>query len=141
MENLSKIIEGILFVAGEPISFLDISEKLEIEKSEVEEAIKELATKFIFISAMLMPVCAFCHSTYFTLRSGGKTVVTFIFDSVYTWLVVIPVAYSLSHFTTWGIVPVFFCVQSLEFIKAIIGFFMVKSGVWLQNIVAEKETR
>jgi len=42
MENLSKIIEGILFVAGEPISFLDISEKLEIEKSEVEEAIKEL---------------------------------------------------------------------------------------------------
>lgn len=42
MENLSKIIEGILFVAGEPVSFLDISEKLEIEKSEVEEAIKEL---------------------------------------------------------------------------------------------------
>lgn len=42
MENLSKIIEGILFVAGEPVSFLDISEKLEIEKSEVETAIKEL---------------------------------------------------------------------------------------------------
>lgn len=42
MENLSKIIEGILFVAGEPVSFLDISEKLEIEKSEVENAIKEL---------------------------------------------------------------------------------------------------
>lgn len=102
-----------------------------------EEAIKELATKFIFISAMLMPVCAFCHSTYFTLRSGGKTVVTFIFDSVYTWLVVIPVAYSLSHFTTWGIVPVFFCVQSLEFVKAIIGFFMVKSDVWLNTIVKD----
>lgn len=42
MENLSKIIEGILFVAGEPVSFLDISEKLEIEKSEVETAIKDL---------------------------------------------------------------------------------------------------
>ncbi len=42
MENLSKIIEGILFVAGEPVSFLDIAEKLEIEKSEVEEAVKEL---------------------------------------------------------------------------------------------------
>ena len=84
-----------------------------------------------------MPVCAFCHSTYFTLRSGGKTIVTFIFDSVYTWLVVIPVAYSLSHFTTWGIVPVFFCVQSLEFIKAIIGFFMVKSDVWLNTIVKD----
>lgn len=42
MENLSKIIEGVLFVAGEPVSFLDIAEKLEIEKTEVEEAIKEL---------------------------------------------------------------------------------------------------
>ena len=101
-----------------------------------EAAIKELATEFIFISAVLMPVCAFCHSTYFTLRSGGKTVVTFIFDSVYTWLIVIPVAYCLSHFTTWGIVAVFICVQSLEILKAIIGFFMVKSNVWLNTIVA-----
>lgn len=42
MENLSKIIEGILFVAGEPISFLDIAEKLEIEKDEVEKAVLEL---------------------------------------------------------------------------------------------------
>ena len=102
-----------------------------------EKAIKELATKFIFISAILMPVCAFCHSTYFTLRSGGKTVVTFIFDSVYTWLVVIPVAYCLTHFTDWSIVTVFFCVQSMEFVKAIIGFFMVKSDVWLNTIVKD----
>ena len=100
-----------------------------------EQAIKELATKFILISALIMPICAFCHSTYFTLRSGGKTMVTFIFDSVYTWVVVIPVAYCLSHFTTWNIVPVFFCVQSMEFVKAIIGFFMVKSNVWLNTIV------
>ena len=39
MENLSKIIEGILFVSGEPVSFMDIAEKLELEKSEVEQAI------------------------------------------------------------------------------------------------------
>ena len=42
MENLSKIIEGILFVAGEPVSFLDICEKLELTKEEVESAILEL---------------------------------------------------------------------------------------------------
>ena len=42
MENLSKIIEGILFVAGEPVSFLDISEKLELEKDEIETAVKAL---------------------------------------------------------------------------------------------------
>lgn len=104
-----------------------------------EESIKELARTFIVISALVMPLNAFCHCTYFTLRSGGKTVVTFLFDSVYTWVLVIPVATVLAKHTTLPIAWVFFLVQSLEFIKAIIGFFMVKSGVWLQNIVEKKE--
>lgn len=102
-----------------------------------QESIKELARTFIVISAAVMPLNAFCHCTYFTLRSGGKTVVTFFFDSVYTWVLVIPVATYLAKYTALPIALVFFLVQSLEFIKAIIGFFMVKSGVWLQNIVEE----
>lgn len=104
-----------------------------------EESIKELARNFIVIAALIMPLNAFCHCTYFTLRSGGKTVVTFLFDSVYTWVLVIPIATFLAKYTQLSIVLVFFLVQSLEFVKAIIGFFMVKSGVWLQNIVDEKE--
>jgi len=103
-----------------------------------EESIKELARTFILIAAAVMPLNAFCHCTYFTLRSGGKTGVTFLFDSVYTWVLVIPVATILAKYTTLPIAMVFFLVQSLEFVKAIIGFFMVKSDVWLQNIVAEK---
>lgn len=106
---------------------------------ETEESIKDLARTFIMISAAVMPVCAFCHCSYFTLRSGGKTVITFLFDSVYTWVLVIPVATLLAKYTTLGIALVFFLVQSLEFVKAIIGFFMVKSGAWLQNIVKEEE--
>lgn len=106
---------------------------------ETEESIKELARNFIMISAAIMPVCAFCHCSYFTLRSGGKTVITFLFDSVYTWVIVIPVATILAKYTTLGITLVFLLVQCMEFVKALIGFFMVKSGVWLQNIVAEKE--
>lgn len=104
-----------------------------------EESIKELARTFIVIAALVMPLNAFCHCTYFTLRSGGKTVVTFLFDSVYTWVLVIPVATILAKYTTLPIAWVFFLVQSLEFVKATIGFFMVKSGVWLQNIVQKKE--
>lgn len=42
MENLSKIIEGLLFVAGEPVAFVDICEKLNLEKKEVVNAVKEL---------------------------------------------------------------------------------------------------
>lgn len=100
-----------------------------------EESIKELARQFITVSAIIMPVSAFCHCSYFTLRSGGKTVITFLFDSVYTWVIVIPIATALSKYTTLPIVLVFLLVQSTEFVKAVIGFFMVRSGMWLQNIV------
>ena len=100
-----------------------------------EESIKELARTFITISAVVMPICAYCHCSYFTLRSGGKTVITFLFDSVYSWCIVIPVGTFLAKYTTLPIAVVFFLVQSLEFAKAIIGYFMIKSGSWLQNIV------
>lgn len=102
---------------------------------KTEESIKELAKTFIIISALIMPVSAFCHATYFTLRSGGKTAITFLFDSVYTWVILIPFAYILSYRTELSIVYVFILVQGMEVIKSIIGFFMVKSGIWVQNIV------
>ena len=86
---------------------------------------------------MVMPLCAFSHCAYFTLRSGGKTIITFLFDSVYTWIVLIPFAYILSNYTSLSIAAVFFLVQFIEVIKVIIGAFMLKSGVWLQNIVVE----
>lgn len=100
-----------------------------------EESIKELARIFITISALVMPLCSFSHCTYFTLRSGGKTVVTFLFDSVYTWVIVIPFAYVLANRTALPVAAVFFLVQFTEIIKATLGFFMVKSGIWIQNIV------
>ncbi len=102
-----------------------------------DESIKALAKQFIVVSALAMPLCSFSHCAYFTLRSGGKTIVTFLFDSVYTWVIMIPFAYTLSHFTALPIVPIFFMVQFTEIIKVIIGFFMVKSDVWLQNIVED----
>ena len=101
-----------------------------------EESIKELARTFIFISAVVMPLCAFSHCSYFTLRSGGKTGITFLFDSVYTWLLVIPLAYLLANFSPLSIAMVFFLVQFTEIIKVTLGFFMVRSGVWLQNIIS-----
>ena len=106
-----------------------------------EESIKDLARTFISISALVMPLCAFSHCAYFTLRSGGKTIVTFLFDSVYTWILVIPFAYILSNHTPLSIAMVFFLVQFSEIIKVTIGFFMVRSGVWLQNIVGDSKEK
>ncbi|MBQ8379092.1 MAG: MATE family efflux transporter [Oscillospiraceae bacterium] len=102
---------------------------------KTHQSVKDLAGKFILISALAMPLCAFTHSTYFTLRSGGKTLITFLFDSVYTWVFLIPFAYVLSYHTSLSIITVFFLVQFTELIKVVIGYFMIKSGSWAQNIV------
>lgn len=98
--------------------------------------IKELATWFLRIAAACMPLAAFTHASYFTLRSGGKTIVTFLFDSVFLWGISIPVAFVLSRYTELHIIPLYLCCQLLEIIKCIIGFILVKKGVWLHNIVA-----
>ena len=96
---------------------------------------RTLAKYFIMLTAFFMPQNAFLHATYFTLRSGGKTVVTFLFDSVFTWVIVVPAAYLLAHFTGLGIVSIYFLVQGTELIKVIIGYLMVKSNVWVVQMV------
>ena len=101
------------------------------------EDVRGLAAKFITVSACLMPIQAFLHSAYFTLRSGGKTVITFFFDSGFVWVCTIPAAFLLSHYSGLPILPTYIICQSLDIIKSVIGFILVKIGVWLQNIVGE----
>lgn len=103
------------------------------------DEVKEMAVRFIQILAVCMPMSAFMNVSYFTLRSGGKTVVTFLFDSVFIWVVSIPVAYSLSRFTNIPIVPLYFMCQMVDIVKCIIGFVLVKKGVWIQNIILGEE--
>ena len=95
-----------------------------------------LAKYFIMLMAVFMPQNAFLHAAYFTLRSGGKTIITFLFDSVFIWCVSVPIAYCLSHFTGIHVLAVFALVQVGDILKCIVGFVLVKKGVWLQNIVS-----
>ncbi len=101
----------------------------------VDTSIRILATKLIAVHAFWMPFCSFSHCSYFTLRSGGKTLVTFLFDSVFQWVVVAPTAYVLVHYTGLGIIAIYFIVMGTELIKNIVGYFMVKSNVWLVQMV------
>jgi len=104
---------------------------------KTSDEVKALAVQFIIAQAIFMPQAAFMHAAYFTLRSGGKTIVTFLFDSVFVWCVSIPVAYCLSRLTDIPVIGIFAMVQIADWIKCVIGFVLVKKGVWLQNIVVK----
>lgn len=98
--------------------------------------VRLLARDFIIVTAIFMPQNAFLHACYFTLRSGGKTVVTFLFDSVFIWFVSVGIAFTLSRFTALPVIIIYTLVQVGDMIKCVVGFILVKKGVWLQNIVA-----
>ena len=84
-----------------------------------------------------MPQHAFLHAAYFTLRSGGKTVITFFFDSGFMWVVSIPFAFVLSRYTEFSIQTVYALCQGIEIIKSIVGLVLLKKGIWLNNIVEQ----
>lgn len=101
------------------------------------DQVRELATRFMWVVCITMPINAFNHGCYFTLRSGGRMMITFLFDCVYTWVVNIPLAFILARYTGLDVVLVYFIVQGSEIIKSIIGGTLVAKGIWARNVVDE----
>ena len=99
-----------------------------------DHEVRSLATSFIMVSACCMPMYAFENATYFTLRSGGKTFITFLFDSCFVWAFSIPLAYVLVHYTHMPITVLFLCCQMIEVVKCLIGYTLVRKGIWINNI-------
>lgn len=106
----------------------------------VTEEARELAKQTLAIAGLSLPIHAFLHATYFTIRSGGKTVVTFLFDSVYTWCVPAVLAWVLSYHTQADVVTMYFCIQFIDVVKLVIGLFMLRSDFWANNVVDAAET-
>ena len=96
---------------------------------------KRIAMHFLMAQAIFTPQMGLLHTTYFTLRSGGRTVITFLFDSFFMWVVSVPVAFVLSRFTDLYVVWIYVCLQMAEWLKCIVGVTMVRKGIWIKNIV------
>lgn len=103
------------------------------------DVIKDYAGDFIIITALFFPVQGILNSLYFTLRSGGKTFVTFLFDSVYSWALPVPCAFLLCKFTAVPILAVYAVIQAADLIKVVIGSILIRRGVWISNLAEEEK--
>ena len=101
---------------------------------DATESVRTLATQLICIAAIFLPFNGYTNAAYFTLRSGGQTLVTFLFDSFFVWVFCVPLAYILSRFTGLGILPLYFICCATDLIKSAIGAFMIRQGKWIQNL-------
>ncbi len=98
------------------------------------DTVRALAQDLILISAFVMPFQSFANATYFTLRSGGKTFITFLFDSGFMWICSIPLAFCLSRFTALPILPLFAICQLPDVLKCVVGSWMLKKGSWIHTL-------
>ncbi len=101
---------------------------------KTNEASKNNAAYFIRTSGFFLPAISISNASYFTLRSGGKTWITVLFDSVFVMCVSVPAVFILYKLglSIWVLFPI---VQSLEILKAISGLILLSKKVWVNNIV------
>ena len=121
----AAVMGGVLFLCADLFPML----------YNTTDEVRSLAASFLRVVAIASPLFAFTHASYFTLRSGGKTWITFLFDSCYLWVLSIPVAKLLAIGTAWPILVVYAICQYMDLVKAALGAYLLKKGVWINNIV------
>lgn len=99
------------------------------------DSVRAIAAGLICLTAVMMPVNSYNNAMYFTLRSGGQTFITFVFDSGFTWCVCVPVAWCLSRFTELPILPLYGICVGVDVFKIFIGKYLLDKGVWIRRIV------
>ena len=105
---------------------------------DVTAQVRSLATRFIITMGLFMPMYAASHASYFTLRSGGSTLMTFLFDAAYVWVINIPLARLLTYHTALPIELLYPLCELAGLTKLVLGILLVRSGVWVKNIVGHK---
>ena len=98
------------------------------------DAVRLLAEKMIIISSVMSFFHSYANAAYFTLRSGGKTFITFLFDSGFLWACSAPLAYFLSRYSGLPIIPLYMICQIPDMIKCLLGSRVLKKGSWIQNL-------
>ena len=101
------------------------------------DSVRQLAKGLIIISAIAMPLQAYIFPVYFTLRAGGKTMVTFLFDSGAIWLLMLPIAFVCSRYTTLHIFAIYALCNGMDLIKCFVGYFFMRRKDWIQNLAVK----
>lgn len=129
---MSSVVLGLILCAVSPFFPL-------VYKTEPE--IQALATKLIIVIGITMPLHAHLHACYFTLRSGGKTLITFLFDSISIWAINYTLVFSLTHWAPMLSVPmIMLCDHLSNVVKCVVGSILVEKRIWVNNLVGDKVT-
>ncbi len=135
IENSKKLLI-LAFITG--VVFFSVAQLLSfvipILYNNVDNIIQVQSANLLRIMGIIFPVYIMTVTLFFTLRAGGDTLGVLIMDGGIMWGLSIPVAFILMKFTSFSIYGVFIGVESIEFVKLVVGLYRYKKYKWVQNI-------
>ena len=131
--NRKMIAFGVVLCIGAAV-LLSIAAPYFPKIYNTSEGIRDLAMELLWIDAIFLTARGIYNNCYFTLRSGGKALLTFLFDSVSMWVINLPVAFILAHFTGLPLITMYLIVQIFDALKAFLGLYLVHKGIWINNL-------
>ena len=102
-------------------------------------SVRALSTFMIVVSGCSLPFLAYLNAVYFTLRSGGRVGITFLFDSVYMWAIIVPTVFLLANFTSISIYWLYIAGTLAEVIKCAFGYVFLRKVNWARQLVSNSE--
>jgi putative MATE family efflux protein len=139
-DNAKKLIAFAVIIAIGAGIILFILSFFIVDFFNASEASRAIARFNIRINALFIPVFSFNVAMYFTLRSGGDTKSTFLMDAGYMWVVPVPIALILAHFTQLPVTLMFLIVQSMDIPKMFFGLSRYRKENWVKNLAIDDQS-
>lgn len=101
------------------------------------EEIRGIAKYMILINALYMPFNSYTNSAYYTLRSGGKILITTVFDCGFVWGLYVPLSWALAELTALPILPLYLIIQGTDIFKCLLGAICIHSDSWIVDMTEQ----
>jgi putative MATE family efflux protein len=95
-----------------------------------DPAMDATAIQFIHIAVVGWVFTGFNFVLMSTLQGAGDTIPTMIISIVTTWLITMPLAYSLSRYTSWGVVTIRWAMTASVIVGALANIIYFRTGKW-----------
>lgn len=93
-----------------------------------------VSRRLIMIMGVLFPLNLTHGWLYYILRGGGDTRSIFMMDSLFMWLVIIPLIFFLGNYTDLSIFWIYGLVEASYIFKCILALRLINTGRWRSNL-------
>lgn len=104
---------------------------------EISEDSLNIAESFLRIGGILFWIYMANTECYFVLRAGGDTKSTLFMDSLFMWMINLPLVGTLAYITNIDILLLYIIGQCTDLVKLCFAYWLVTKEKWVKNITVQ----